>query len=353
MSNNKKDINESDSKLLEIIDDHENQKIEFKESFRWNNYTNQIDRNITKKITSAICGFLASKEGGKILIGVSDNKEIIGIEPDIKSYDKVNPVKGKDKLLTDIGEKIRNNIGIKVINYCLIHFRNVSGKEILLIDVKPYEGPVVHLKKELYVRKTNTTMKLTGREAYNYLRTNYDYKKFRLDLEYAFFNAMRYFRLAKNIIFKKREKYYSLIMITLAFNLLWYTYLFYDYLDSQYIFPFTILTIFLLSFNFNIDLLYDYKNSSKTRKNSYIPEPSKRFVMTSILILIVISVLLSFLLYNVVILMINELKFFIIYSILFVAIIIIYLLLHRTFKREFIFMDNLYRHLRSSDEFEI
>ena len=53
--------------------------------------------------------------------------------------------------------------------------------------------------------------------------------------------------------------------------------------------------------------------------------------------------------------MINELKFFIIYSILFVVIIIIYLLLHRTFKRELILMDNFHRHLylRSNDEFEI
>ncbi|MFW9987231.1 MAG: helix-turn-helix domain-containing protein, partial [Candidatus Odinarchaeota archaeon] len=63
-------------KLDELIDNHENQNIEFKESFRWNHYKNQIDRSIINKTTSAICGFLTSKEGGKILIGVSDNKEI-------------------------------------------------------------------------------------------------------------------------------------------------------------------------------------------------------------------------------------------------------------------------------------
>ncbi len=326
--------------IIELIENHENQNVELKESFRWNHYKNQIDKSIPKKITSAICGFLASKEGGKVIIGVSDNKKIIGIDSDINSYDKNDPLKGKDRLLTDIGEKIRKNISINIINYCFINFETLNDKQIIMIEVKPYEGPVIHLKRELYVRVTNTTIKLTGREAYNYLKTNYDYDKFRFDLEYAFFNAMRYLRLAKNIMQKKREKYYSLILTVLIFNLIWYFYLYFDYINSQYLFPITHLTIFFLSLNFNIDLFREYKNSSETKKRSYTPYPSKKVVMVSIIFLILISSLLSVLLYKVVNLMISNLLFCIIYSVLLLLVIIIYLLIRRSLKRDLIFWEN-------------
>jgi len=51
--------------IIELIENHENQNVELKESFRWNNYKNQIDKSIPKKIPSAICGFFSFKRRRK------------------------------------------------------------------------------------------------------------------------------------------------------------------------------------------------------------------------------------------------------------------------------------------------
>jgi len=52
--------------------------------------------------------------GETLIIGVKDDGTIVGVESDIRSYHTTNFTKGKDLFLTDIGEKIRQNIGIKV-----------------------------------------------------------------------------------------------------------------------------------------------------------------------------------------------------------------------------------------------
>ena len=325
-----------DSEIYKIIRNHENQNVEFKESFRWNDFKKQIDRSIPKKITSAICGFLASKEGGKVIIGVKDNKKIIGIDSDIMSYNKKDPLNGRDCLLTDIGEKIRKNISIKVISYCSISFKTINEKDIIVIDVNPYERPVIHLSKELYVRVANSTKKLVGREAYDYLKTNYSYNKFRFDIEYVFFNIMRYFRVARIIILKKKEKYYSLISNSIIFNLFWYIYLFADYNSSQYLFPISLLTIFLFTLNFDLDLFYEYKNSPKKSEKSYIPTITKKIVIYSFIFLGIISGLLSILLSRVILLMISEIKFLILYLGFFLLVTMIYIITRRTLKGHFI-----------------
>jgi len=345
--------NLTNAEIIKLIENHEDQNVELKESFRWNFYKKQIDRSISKKITRTICSFLASKDGGIIIIGVKNNKQIIGIKSDINSYDDKDLLNGRDCLLADIGEKIRENIGIKVISNCFIRFRKIDDKQIIIIKVKPYDGPIFHLKKELYVRITNTTKKLTGREAYEYLRTNYNYGKFRYDLEYAFFTIMKYFRIVRNVMLKKKEKYYSLFLITFGFNLFWYISLFFDYIDSQFLFPIAFSSIFYFSINLSIDLFINYRKSQKMNDLKYKPSPSRKLVLVSILTSITFSFLLSFLLYRVISLMIGNLKLLILYLLILIITIIIHILIRRELKRLFIGLKDIeeeyLRNLRSTE----
>ena len=39
--------------IKKLIENHENQNIEFKQSFRWNHFKNQVERSIPKTITRA------------------------------------------------------------------------------------------------------------------------------------------------------------------------------------------------------------------------------------------------------------------------------------------------------------
>lgn len=317
------------SDIEKLIENHENQNIEFKQSFRWNHFKNQVEKSIPKTITRAICGFLASKDGGLVIIGIKDNKEIIGIESDIHSYDKKDLSKGKDRLLTDIGEKIRKNIGIHFINNCYIDFKKVDNKEIIIITISSYEHPVIHLNKELYVRVANSTVKLIGREAHEFLSKHYKYNKFRFDVEFTVFNLMRYLKLGRIITFSKRDKYYSLTLLSLIFSTLWYISLFFDYERSEFLFPFSLFTIFILILNFNLDLVRFYKESPNTDSKEYIPNINQNFIIVSNAFMILITVLCVFSSLNVFNSVENNFILTLLYSILVTIYTILYYLIKR------------------------
>lgn len=325
--------------IKKLIGNHENQNIEFKQSFRWNHFKNQVERSIPKTITRAICGFLASKNGGLVIIGIKDNKEIIGIESDIRSYNEKDLSKGRDSLLTDIGEKIRKNIGIYAIDNCYISFEKVDSREIIIITVSSYNHPVIHLKKELYARVANSTVKLTGREAQEFLSKHYKYNKFRFDVEFTVFNLMRYLKLGRIISFNKREKYYSLTLLSLIFNIFWYVSLYIDYNRSKNLFPLSLFTILVVSVNFNIDLIKYYRGSSKNDSSEYIPNINKNFVLVSNVLMIVIILLCVFSFLNLLSSVENNILFIIVYLMFAIIYIIPYYLMKRMIRNNLKFWE--------------
>lgn len=90
-----------------------------------------------------ICGF-ANAAGGKIFIGVNDNKEIIGVD-NVK------------KLSEDIPNKIRDILGI--MSDVNILSESVTGKHYIEIVVNPYP---VNYKGEYHYRSGSTKQELKG-----------------------------------------------------------------------------------------------------------------------------------------------------------------------------------------------
>lgn len=64
--------------LERLINEGENDKVEFKETFRYDIKTNQKNKARKKDLTKAIAGFL-NHQGGVLLIGVNDDCEIKGL----------------------------------------------------------------------------------------------------------------------------------------------------------------------------------------------------------------------------------------------------------------------------------
>ena len=76
-----------DNKNIEdIIMKHENSNVEFKESLLWDTKKSQVNIQLAYVIARTIAGFLNSKIGGKLIIGISDQKEIKGIENDLQNH---------------------------------------------------------------------------------------------------------------------------------------------------------------------------------------------------------------------------------------------------------------------------
>ena len=97
-----------------------------------------------------ICGF-ANANGGKIFVGKNDNGEIVGL-------------KNSKRLLEDIPNKIQNHLGI----ICDVVLHEISEKQYIEIDVKPYEVPISYQGKYHY-RSGSTKQELKGNALNNFL----------------------------------------------------------------------------------------------------------------------------------------------------------------------------------------
>ena len=159
---------DSPQEIMELIKRGENQKHEFKSTLRTNLYTGDHDRKIEQSILKTIASFL-NTEGGILLIGVSDNGLIAGIEKDhFQSNDKFNL-----HFTNLVKEYIGNN------NLLYLHFELVSveDKHIMKVDCMKSEKPVFltfHKIEEFYVRIGSATVQLTGSKLVDYINNNFN-----------------------------------------------------------------------------------------------------------------------------------------------------------------------------------
>jgi len=124
-------------RIDEILKGTENTTVEFKE---------EINESIFKTISA-----FANKDGGIIYVGISDKKEIIGLE-----Y--------TNSLLGDLTNKIVNLLGIHPKIDCI----KISKKDVLQIEIKKNTLPVSY-KGKYYTRVGNTTREMQGEELRSFL----------------------------------------------------------------------------------------------------------------------------------------------------------------------------------------
>ena len=97
-----------------------------------------------------ICAF-ANAEGGKLIIGIDDKGNPVGIK-----YSK--------KLLEDIPNKVRNKLGV----IPSVEINKQKGKEIISVITSPSSVPISYDGK-YYVRSGSTVMELRGNDLANFL----------------------------------------------------------------------------------------------------------------------------------------------------------------------------------------
>lgn len=119
---------------------HENQNIEWKESWR-------------DEYLKWVCGF-ANANGGKIVIGKNDKGEIVGVS-------------NFKKLMEDIPNKIQNQLGV----ICDIDLKNEHEKKYIEITVNSYDAPISYRGK-YYYRSGSTKQELKGNALTNFLLKN-------------------------------------------------------------------------------------------------------------------------------------------------------------------------------------
>ena len=154
--------------------DREDNLVEFKSTLEWDVRENKKNSELIFSTLKTIAAFLNS-EGGTLLIGVEDEKNIYGLKKDFSllKEDRQTP-DGFELKLRDL---IKANIGgaFTASEYIRIRFEELEGKTVCAADVlKSPEPAFLKSKKsnakEFYIRTGNSTNALDVEQMYLHLR---------------------------------------------------------------------------------------------------------------------------------------------------------------------------------------
>lgn len=152
------------------IKEGESSVLEFKSSLRVNLFTGKPDRKMEHSVMKTIAAFLNTKHG-TLLIGVADTKEILGIKPDLLSFDKDDKI---DAFQLHLDNLIQAYLDNAVFSNVEINFPEIRGKRICRIDVAFRANRETYLNKdkenkEFYIRRSSSTVALKLDEIADYI----------------------------------------------------------------------------------------------------------------------------------------------------------------------------------------
>jgi len=168
------DIMLSTQKLISI---GESPNTEFKSTLRVNLHTDRPDDKMELACIKTIAGFMNTKKG-TLIIGIADNKEILGLNTDFESFgNKTDLLDEFQKHLDNLVEKYIGNSAYSLIK---IYFPEIEGKMICRIDVDFRKSGAIYVKnkskntEEFYIRRAASTTALNPSEMMNYIENHWN-----------------------------------------------------------------------------------------------------------------------------------------------------------------------------------
>lgn len=165
-----KPIKVKEKSILEIIAFGEGTNLEFKSTLQWDIVRNEKNKSLRKSVLKTITAFLNS-DGGTLVIGVEDNKDVCGLEFDLNLVEK-----SEDKFLNLLNTIINDSIGPEYGALIKIRLEPINGKEVCIIDVDRSLLPAYltfENQKEFFIRMGNTSRSLDPEETVAYIAQNW------------------------------------------------------------------------------------------------------------------------------------------------------------------------------------
>lgn len=159
--------------LEEMIAEGEDDELEFKSSLRWDFKEQTANRKLEEVVLKTIAAF-ANGQGGTLLIGVTDDGKVLGLEGDYHALGGAN----RDKFELHLRNILNESLGAAFVTTRLaVSFPAVDGVEICQIDVQAAKSPVVitvkdrngQAQEKFYVRSGNSSQELSLGEIQAYL----------------------------------------------------------------------------------------------------------------------------------------------------------------------------------------
>jgi len=165
--------------ILETIEKGESEELEFKSSLRWDYREQKVNPALETVILKTIAAF-ANGKGGMLIIGLNDDGEVLGLEPDFNTLKK----KDVDGFELHLRRLIKNQFGISFSTAHLeITFPEVAGKILCVIKINPSLHPL-YLKiknkngnetEKFYVRMGNASQEISSlHEIHQYIKNRFE-----------------------------------------------------------------------------------------------------------------------------------------------------------------------------------
>ncbi len=149
----------------------ERKNLEFKSSLRWDLKENKVNHFLEKTVMKTITSFLNS-EGGHLVIGVDDNKKVLGLANDMATLRKQN----LDGFENHFNNVFNGMVGAEQRRYVNLTYVDTSAGPCCVVSVAPSSNPA-YLQfddnEEFYIRTGNSTMPLKISEASRYIKNRF------------------------------------------------------------------------------------------------------------------------------------------------------------------------------------
>jgi hypothetical protein len=163
--------NELDKNLIALIEHGEDDNLEFKSSFRYDYRQQKTNKALESVITKAMAGFMNTR-GGSLLIGVSDEGRILGLEQDYNTLSRKDNDGYTQLLMSTISERM----GTPSCRLVKILFHRHEDKEVCRIIVLPSPVPVYVTESgqsHFYVRTGSGTREMDVQEAITFIKSRW------------------------------------------------------------------------------------------------------------------------------------------------------------------------------------
>jgi len=147
----------------------ENEILEFKSTFGLEDKDMTKQNYIEANISKAICGMLNTK-GGDLIIGVTDDHEIIGVNQEVDKLYQGN----WDKFSIHVSQFLSNKLGSFASAFYTQFFVPIDNVQVLWIKCKPSSKEIFVNEKTFYLRKPAQTIELVGPDMIEYISLRFN-----------------------------------------------------------------------------------------------------------------------------------------------------------------------------------
>lgn len=173
----KVNLDQKSESLTSVIQKGEHKQLEFKSTMFWDVREQAKKYHIEHSVLKTIAAFLNS-EGGTLLIGVTDDGQIHGLEDDFKLLgSKGDPRDNFNKAFDNL---ITNNFGNAIHRLIDLTLVELDGKHVAKVVVKEKAPEEVFLAnkdknsvEEFYVRQNSRSIALMGKDLTKYIKEHW------------------------------------------------------------------------------------------------------------------------------------------------------------------------------------